>query len=92
VRISFDPAKRDATLADRGLDFADAAEVFARATYDLADNRQDYGETRIITVGWLRGRMVIVVWTPRNGVRHVISMRKANDREQARYRQQLEQG
>ena len=92
MRISFDPAKRDATLADRGLDFADAAEVFAGPTYDLADNRQDYGETRIITVGWLRSRMVIVVWTPRHEVRHVISMRKANDREQARYRQQLEQG
>lgn len=29
VRITFDPAKRDATLRDRGLDFADAAEVFA---------------------------------------------------------------
>jgi uncharacterized DUF497 family protein len=92
VRISFDPAKRSATLADRGLDFEDAAEVFAGPTYDLADGRRDYGETRIITVGWLRGRMVIVVWTPRNDVRHVMSMRKANDREQARYRQQLDQG
>ena len=92
MRITFDPAERNATLADRGLDFADAAEVFAGPTYDLADDRQDYGETRIVTVGWLHGRMVIVVWTPRGEARHVISMRKANDREQARYRQQLEQG
>ena len=38
-----------------------------------------------MTVGLLRQRMVIVIWTPRNGNRHVISMRKANVREQARY-------
>lgn len=92
MRVTFDPAKRDATLADRGLDFNDAAEVFSGPTFDQEDDRQDYGETRIVTAGWLLGRMVIVVWTPRRGVRHVISMRKANDREQARYRQRLEQG
>ena len=92
MRISFDPAKRDATFAERGFAFEDAVEVFAGATYDLEDDRQDYGETCMITVGWLRGRMVIVVWTPRDELRHVISMRKANDREQARYRQRLEQG
>jgi hypothetical protein len=38
-----------------------------------------------MTVGHLRGRMVIVVWTARGDARHVISMRKANDREQARF-------
>ena len=92
MRISFDPAKRHATLTHRGLDFEDSAEVFSGPTYDRVDDRYDYGEVRMITVGWLRDRMVIVVWTPRDEVRHVISMRKANDREQARYRQRLEQG
>jgi uncharacterized DUF497 family protein len=92
MRISFDPAKRDATFIDRGLAFEDAAEVFAGSTYDLEDDRQDYGETRIITVGWLSGRMVVVVWTPRGEWRHIISMRKANEREQARYRKRFEQG
>ena len=29
MAISFDPAKRDMTLAERGLDFADAEKVFA---------------------------------------------------------------
>jgi uncharacterized DUF497 family protein len=36
--------------------------------------------------------MVIVVWTPRADARHVISMRKANDREKARFGQRLGQG
>ncbi len=90
--ITFDPAKRDRTLAERGLDFADAAEVFAGETIDGPDERFDYGETRIVTVGLLRGRMVIVVWTRRGGDRHIISMRKANDREQARFGQRLGEG
>jgi uncharacterized protein len=92
VRITFDPDKRDRTLAERGLDFADTAEVFAGVTLDSPDSRKDYGETRIITAGYLRGRLVIVVWTPRGDARHVISMRKANEREKARFGQRLGEG
>lgn len=91
MQITFDPVKRAATLQDRGLDFADAALVFAGRTLDDPDERQDYGELRIITVGKLRGRMVIVAWTPRGDTRHVFSMRKANDREKARFGQRLEE-
>ena len=89
MAISFDPAKRAATLAARGLDFADAGEVFAGELVEEVDARFDYGEERIITVGFLGGRMVVVVWTWRGDVRHVISMRKANEREQLRYGRQL---
>lgn len=89
MRITFDPVKRDATLTDRGLDFADAALVFEGPTFSSEDDRFDYGETRILTVGLLAGRMVVVVWTERKDGRHVISMRKANEREQARYRERL---
>ena len=91
MKITCDPAKREATLRERGLDFADAAEVFAGKCLHAPDDRRDYGELRIITVGLLRGRMVIVVWTPRGNARHVISMRKANDREKARFGQRLEE-
>ena len=91
IKISFDPAKQLATLESRGLDFADATLVFAGLTLDIADDRNDYGETRIITVGKLVGRMVIVVWTPRGEERRIISMRKANEREQERFRQRLNQ-
>jgi uncharacterized DUF497 family protein len=91
MKITFDPVKRAATLQDRSLDFNDAAEVFAGKTLDFPDERHDYGELRIITVGELRGRMVIVVWTPRGAARHVFSMRKANDREKARFGKRLEE-
>lgn len=89
MRITYDPAKRDWTLRERQLDFEDATELFAGATYDREDDRSDYGEVRIMTAGYVGGRMMIVVWTARSDGRHVISMRKANDREQARYARQI---
>jgi len=91
MKITFDPVKRANALTDRSLDFADAEEVFAGKALNIPDERRDYGEPRIITVGLLRGRMVIVVWTPRGNGRHVFSMRKANDREKARFGKRLEE-
>jgi uncharacterized DUF497 family protein len=57
MRIPFDPAKRKITLAERGLDFADAALVFAGVTIEIEDTRKHYGETRIIcsTAYWKAG-------------------------------------
>jgi hypothetical protein len=84
MRITFDAAKREKTLAERGLDFADAAFVFAGLTLEVEDTRKSYGEARVICYGLLGGRMVVVGYTPRGADRHVFSMRKANEREQAR--------
>jgi uncharacterized DUF497 family protein len=89
-QITFDPNKRDWTMRERGLKFEDAAEVFSGMTIDIEDLRFDYGEKRIKTVGHLRDRMVIVLWTPRGDTRHVISMRKANEREQRLYSDRLQ--
>ncbi len=72
------------TLADRGLDFDDAAIVFEGTTVEIEDTRKDYGERRIICYGVLAGRLVVIGYTPRGSSRHIFSMRKANDREKAR--------
>lgn len=85
MAITFDPAKRKAALEERGLNFEDAELVFAGLVHTFEDVRWNYGEVRNITAGLLGDRMVIVGWTPRGKHRHVFSMRKANDREQARY-------
>ncbi|HEX5507645.1 MAG TPA: BrnT family toxin [Pseudolabrys sp.] len=92
MRITFDPVKGEWSLRERKLDFLTAAEVFAAETIDIPDLRRDYGEPRINSVGFLRGRMVIICWTPRGNARHVISMRKANDREKTRFRQRYGEG
>lgn len=90
MQIEFDPAKRDLALANDRPDFARAAEVFAGRHFTLRDEREDYGEERFITVGQLDARMVVMVWTPRGEARRIISMRKANEREQERYGHRLD--
>lgn len=84
MRITYDPAKRERTLQDRGLDFEDAPEVFRGLTVEVEDLRKDYGERRIICFGILQGRLVVVGYAPRGSTRHIFSMRKANGREKAR--------
>ena len=85
MRIEFDEAKRAETIKARGLDMARAAAVFAGATLTVEDNRQDYGEVRLITIGYLDDAMVVLVWTPRDDACRIISMRKANERERRLY-------
>ncbi len=81
--ISYDPAKRAKTLAERSLDFEDAPLVFEGRFFETEDLRKDYGERRMVCFGMLRDRMVVIGYTPRGADRHVFSMRKANEREQA---------
>lgn len=90
MQIEFDPAKRDKTLAERGLDMARADEVFDGRHFTAEDAREDYCEPRYITAGKLGGRLIVMVWTPRGEVRRIISMRKANEREQTRYAQRMD--
>jgi uncharacterized DUF497 family protein len=85
LKIAFDPAKRRTTLDRRGLDMSRAGRIFDGDVITVPDERRDYGETRFITIGRLDGRMVVTVWTQRDGARRIISLRKANEREQAAY-------
>ena len=84
MAITYDPKKRAQTLAARKLDFEDAKFVFEQRYFETEDTRKNYGEKRMICFGMLQVRMVVVGYTPRGADRHVFSMRKANDREQAR--------
>jgi uncharacterized protein len=87
--IEFDVVKREKTLLERGLNFADSDKVFAGFHFSALDDRVDYGEERFVSVGQLNDRMVVIVWTPRNDARRIISMRYANDREINRYQKHL---
>jgi len=84
MRITCDPAKRQRTLAERGLDMRRAKEVFAGVHFTRADDRFDYGEPRFVTGGMLDSRLVVFVWTPRGSVRRIISMRHCHEREAKR--------
>jgi len=88
--IEFDTVKREKTLLDRGLDFADCHRIFSGLHFIARDDRFEYGEERFITVGFIDDRIVVIVWTPRSDARRIISMRYANDREIKSYKKHLD--
>ncbi|WP_242848361.1 BrnT family toxin [Sulfobacillus thermosulfidooxidans] len=71
------------------MDFADAAKLFASPRFEWRDERHDYGEERRVTIGLIAGRICVCAYTLRGSHYRIISLRKANAREQARYRQTL---
>jgi hypothetical protein len=82
VDIDFDPAKNATNIARRGLDFADAILMWQEGpVIEIEDDRDDYGELRMIAIGRVRGRVCVTVYTDRGPVRRIISLRKANRRE-----------
>ncbi len=82
--IQFDPAKRLSNLAKHGLDFLDAPEVFAGRVLTIPDPRVRF-EDRYLTLGLLGTRRVVIVWTPRQDARRIISMRFAHVSEARRW-------
>ena len=83
----WDEAKRESNLAKHGLDLAIALELFADYFMERLDTRQDYGEDRWVALGILRGLIVVLVYTERNGMLRPISLRKATARERSIYEQ-----
>lgn len=84
-RYTWDEKKRQKTLALRGLDFAEAPLLMEGVVFTFSDDREDYGEERLVTLGVLRGDVVVVVHTETETEIRIISMRKANRNEQDVY-------
>ena len=89
MKYEWDESKNRANLAKHGLSFEDAEQVCSGPCVTFEDDRFDYGEERLITLGLLVGRVVVIAHTPRDEGTRVISMRKANRREQKIYQERL---
>jgi uncharacterized protein len=86
----WDEAKNRSNFAKHGLDFVDAEQALTRHCVTFVDSRFDYGEVRLITLGLLAGRVVVIAHAPRGkDATRIISMRKANRREQKIYQKRL---
>ena len=88
--FEWDEEKKQTNLTDHGLSFEDAETVFSGPCVTFEDARYDYGEQRFVTLGQLEGRTVVIAHTPRGENTRIISMRKANSREQKAYKERLE--
>ena len=89
MKYEWDEAKNRKNFAKHGLSFEDAEQVFAGPCVTFEDDRLDYGEERLITLGLLAGHLVVIAHSPREEGTRVISMRKGNRREQKIYQKRL---
>ena len=84
-RLEWDETKRRTNLWRHGIDFAKVREVFDGDPVTYRDDRYDYGEERLITLGLLKGHVVAIVHTESDDVIRIISARKAERHEEIRY-------
>jgi uncharacterized protein len=85
VEIEYDPDKERLNRHTRGIGFADAGAIFDGFRIDDEDDREDYGETRYVTLGRIGRQVVVCVWTPRGDTARIISLRKAEKDEREIY-------
>ncbi len=88
--ISFDAAKNARNIATRGISFDQALAFEWDSALIVADTRRKYGENRFQAFGMIAKRLHVLVFTPRSGETHIISLRKANKREVERYEAQAQ--
>ena len=90
MKFEWDRQKNRANIIKHDLDFADAQRIFEHPIRVSLDERENYGEDRLIGIGTLDGRVVVVVFTePSRDTIRVISLRKALPYERKRYEQYL---
>jgi hypothetical protein len=81
----FDPKKNLSNIEKHDIDFATAAQIWEGFVFEREDCRRDDGETRVLSLGAIDGRVVFVVYAWRGAKRRLISSRKANHDEQKIY-------
>jgi uncharacterized protein len=83
--IEFDPAKSAKNLRERGVGFERFADMDLDTAINVEDTRQEYGERRLRVLGHIDGQLHAAVITPRGQMIRVISLRRANKREERAY-------
>ncbi len=89
--FEWDEAKARTNLAKHGVSFLTAAEMFANEIVERIDDREDYGEVRMVALGRVETQVYRVVFTRRSqDIIRVISVQKASrDEREIYYRQTL---
>ena len=90
MRFEWDEAKNRTNIGKHGIGFRDAKQVFAGLTVTIRDDRVDYGEERFITLGTLRGHVIVIVHTESDEVIRMISARKATTNEATAYYEEID--
>jgi uncharacterized DUF497 family protein len=88
MMIDCDPAKNARNISLRGISLWEARELLSGFRVEFEDRRFDYGETRIIAIGEIKGLVFTCVYTLRDDMYRVISLRPASRKERNVYHQE----
>lgn len=89
----WDESKEEINLIKHGISFSEAIEIFQYPYLTKIDDRKDYGEKRIISIGTLDDEIIVIlviVHTKRETKTRIISARKANSKERKLYHEYIE--
>ncbi len=81
MQISYDEAKNISNMQKHGVALSEAELLEWDLLISTHDARRDYGEVREIGFAPIANRLYCIVFTLRDATMHVISLRKANERE-----------
>lgn len=85
MSFEWDEEKRDANIKKHGVDFIRAARIFSNPVLERLDEREDYGEDRLIATGHWQEYFIVVIYTWRGENRRIISAWKAGNDEKEEY-------
>ena len=85
MELEFDPAKNARNIRERGISFERFADMDLETASVVDDTRVDYGERRVTIVGNIDDRLHVAIVTYRGDKVRVISLRRANKREERRH-------
>lgn len=83
--MSHDPAKRRRNLRKHKIDLPDCMEAFDAPMLTREDDREHYGEQRLVSLGWAHDKVVVLVCTDREESPRLISCREAEPNERETY-------
>jgi uncharacterized DUF497 family protein len=85
VLVEFDPEKSVKNFRERGIGFERVADIDFDTAISVEDRRRNYGEVRLRVLGTIDGKLHAAVITPRGERIRVVSLRRANQREERAY-------
>jgi uncharacterized DUF497 family protein len=85
MKYEWDENKRCENIRKHSIDFVDVFLFNWQSALEIDDDRVDYREHRLKTYGFIEGRLVVLVYTKRNDRIRIISLRKADKREELAY-------
>lgn len=88
--VEFDPEKSAKNLLQRGIGFERIEDMNFETAISVEDTRTNYGEVRLRVLGYIDGKLHAAVITPRGKRIRVISLRRANRREERAYAKERE--